>query len=287
MIVRWYLWISGQMILNMEQKRKHKGLWIAGIVLAVVAVLGAAGVWGFTALGNAQLEADSALEQQESTDETIEKVTITDDELSQLINGNITLDSIVQGAGSIAFESDETDGPAQPEENAGSEDAASSQQSAASGKAGKTETVSSSSAESIAAAESKPQKTQPAASEAEKPQPAGYETEIKALIQQVYAVKARGESGLNASIAAAKAEYKALPENQKTQARKIMIVLSKTAELNALQSSCDKEMDSIVSQMRKILQENGQSTALADQVMAEYKAEKSARYTELKNKLYS
>ena len=46
-----------------------------------------------------------------------------------------------------------------------------------------------------------------------------------------------------------------------------MIVLSKSSELNALQASCDKEMDSIVSQMRTILQENGQSTALADQVM--------------------
>ncbi len=275
------------MILNMEQKRKHKGLWIAGIVIAVVVVLGGAGVLGFTALGNAQLKADSALEQQGSSDETVEKVTITDDELSQLISGDITLDSIVQGAGGIAFESDETDGSAQPEENAGSEEAASSQQTAASSKAEKNAAAGSTSAGSTAASESKPQKTQPAAAEEEKPQPTGYETELKALIQQVYAVKARGESGLNASIAAAKAEYKALPENQKTQARKIMIVLSKTAELNALQASCDKEMDSIVSQMRKLLQENGQSTALADQVMAEYKAEKSARYTELKNKLYS
>ena len=109
----------------------------------------------------------------------------------------------------------------------------------------------------------------------------------KALIRQVYAVKARAENGLNACIAESKAEYRALPKSQKTQTRKLMIVLSKSSELNALQASCDKEMDRIVSQMRTILQENGQSTALADQVMETYKAEKSARYTELKNKFYS
>ena len=106
-------------------------------------------------------------------------------------------------------------------------------------------------------------------------------------IIEVYAVKARAENGLNACIAESKAEYRALPKSQKTQTRKLMIVLSKSSELNALQASCDKEMDSIVSQMRTILQENGQSTALADQVMETYKAEKSARYTELKNKFYS
>lgn len=66
-----------------------------------------------------------------------------------------------------------------------------------------------------------------------------------------------------------------------------MICLSKTGELTSLQSYCDKEMDRIVSQLRTVLKENGQSTELADQVMSTYKAEKSQRYAELKNKLYN
>ena len=45
-------------------------------------------------------------------------------------------------------------------------------------------------------------------------------------------------------------------------------------------------MDRIVGQMRRVLQENGQSTALADQVMETYKKEKSTRMETLKNKLY-
>ena len=261
----------------MKQTQKHKRLLIAGGVLAVMALCAAA--WfGFTAMGNAQLEADSALEKPGSSSESVEKVTVTDDELSQLIKGDITLDSVLQDAGGIAFESDEESSSEKTEQTAGSGQAASSQHSAASSK-----TI------DKPQAESSPQKTQSSASASasSKPAPAGYEEELKALIRQVYAVKARAENGLNACIAESKAEYRALPKSQKTQTRKLMIVLSKSSELNALQASCDKEMDSIVSQMRTILQENGQSTALADQVMETYKAEKSARYTELKNKFYS
>lgn len=245
----------------MKQTQKHKRLLIAGGVLAVMALCAAA--WfGFTAMGNAQLEADSALEKPGSSSESVEKVTVTDDELSQLIKGDITLDSVLQDAGGIAFESDEESSSEKTEQTAGSEQAASSQHSAASSK-----TI------DKPQAESSPQKTQSSASASasasasSKPAPAGYEEELKALIRQVYAVKARAENGLNACIAESKAEYRALPKSQKTQTRKLMIVLSKSSELNALQASCDKEMDSIVSQMRTILQENGQSTALADQVM--------------------
>ena len=77
----------------MKQTQKHKRLLIAGGVLAVMALCAAA--WfGFTAMGNAQLEADSALEKPGSSSESVEKVTVTDDELSQLIKGDITLDSV-------------------------------------------------------------------------------------------------------------------------------------------------------------------------------------------------
>ena len=151
--------------------------------------------------------------------------------------------------------------------------------------------------ESEAAASSKPEDSasgteQSAASSSEAPaekkqQEAACEAEVKALIQQTYALKAIAEKGLNSSISAAKAEYKTLPAEQQTKTKKIMICLSKTGELTSLQSYCDKEMGRIVSQLRTVLKENGQSTELADQVMSTYKAEKSQRYAELKNKLYN
>lgn len=148
-----------------------------------------------------------------------------------------------------------------------------------------------------AAASSEPEDSasgteQSAASSSETPaekkqQEAACEAEVKALIQQTYALKAIAEKGLNSSISAAKAEYKTLPAEQQTKTKKIMICLSKTGELTSLQSYCDKEMGRIVSQLRTVLKENGQSTELADQVMSAYKAEKSQRYAELKNKLYN
>ena len=149
----------------MKQTQKHKRLLIAGGVLAVMALCAAA--WfGFTAMGNAQLEADSALEKPGSSSESVEKVTVTDDELSQLIKGDITLDSVLQDAGGIAFESDEESRSEKTEQTAGSEQAASSQHSAASSK-----TI------DKPQAESSPQKTQSAASASasasSKPAPAG------------------------------------------------------------------------------------------------------------------
>ena len=118
-------------------------------------------------------------------------------------------------------------------------------------------------------------------------QEASYEAEVKALLKQLYSVKARAEAELNSCIAGAKAEFKSLPESQQTQARKISIVLARSGRLYAMQASYDKEVESIVSQMRAILTANGQSTALADQAMASYKAQKSAIYSQLTAKLYS
>lgn len=106
-------------------------------------------------------------------------------------------------------------------------------------------------------------------------------------MQQLYATKARAEAELNACVAGAKAEYKALPESQQTQARKVSIVLARSGKLYAMQAAYDKEVEGIVSQMRAVLTANGQSTALADQAMASYKAQKSATYSQLMAKLYS
>lgn len=114
-----------------------------------------------------------------------------------------------------------------------------------------------------------------------------YEQEIKALIQQLYGVKARAESGLNQCIQAAYSEYHALPAQEQTQAKKVAICFSKAGQLSSLQASCDKEVNQIVSEMRRILRENGQSTALADSAEATYKNEKSAMYSTLMSRLYS
>ena len=113
-----------------------------------------------------------------------------------------------------------------------------------------------------------------------------YEQQLQALINQLYAVKARAESSLNNTIQSATAEYKALPAAKQTKSRKIAIVMGKASELKAMEASCDKEVDNIVNQMRALLTQNGQSTALADEALAAYKAQKSEMVSSLTSKLY-
>lgn len=135
-----------------------------------------------------------------------------------------------------------------------------------------------------AAAAQAPSASSTSASPAEAP--SSYDVELQALINQLYAVKANAESGLNSAIQSAKDEYHALPADKQTATRKVSIVMGKSGELQKLEADCDKQVDAIVEKMRTLLQENGQSTELADQVKASYKAQKSAMYASLKSQLF-
>ena len=225
------------------------------------------------------------------------QVTLTDDELDKLLSGEITLDELTGETAAPGVGEQEAAASA-PQEEA---DAASSTGSSAasSGSSAVSSASSASRTESGTASSSGKKENTTAASSSgtaaatEKPassvgkQEASYETEVKALLKQLYSVKARAEAELNSCIAGAKAEFKALPESQQTQARKISIVLARSGRLYAMQAAYDREVESIVSQMRAVLTANGQSTALADQAMASYKAQKSAMYAQLTAKLYS
>lgn len=261
------------------------------VLLAVGAVLAAViGFWlvpvsNYVKARTAPLD-ETILEAESSTREV---VTISDTELSQLISGDLTLDALADLPGVITVKpadttagaaqsggaanrspSDETSASAIAESEASSDDAASREAQADAETPAQSSAVSGSTGTSGNASLSE----------------AAYEGEVKALVQQLYAVKGRAEGGLNACIASAKAEYKSLPPEQQTRSRKIAICMSKAGQLSALQASCDSEVNRIVSQMRSVLKANGQSTALADQAMSSYKSQKSARRAALMSQLY-
>lgn len=274
--------------------KKNKVLKIVLIILGALVVLLAAAVLGV--LFYLRSMAASLPETLPDAPADSTPLILTDDDLEKLLSGDITLDELT--GETAASSSGEQDASASaPQEEA---DSASSTEStaASSGNSTASSASSASRTESSVSSSSKKEDTtgtssSSTASTAEKPasssskQEAAYEKEVKALLQQLYSVKARAEAELNSCIAGAKAEYKALPESQQTQARKISIVLARSGRLYAMQASYDKEVESIVSQMRAVLTANGQSTALADQAMASYKAQKSAMYAELTAKLYS
>ena len=268
--------------------KKNKVLKIVMIVLGALVVLLAAAVLGVLfylrglAAGIPETLPDAPADSTE--------LTLTDEDLDKLLSGDITLEELTdetaasnsgeQKASASAPQegADSVSAPAGSSASSGSADSRTESGSTAS--SGKQENTTVASSSSTASATEKP------ASSSGK-QEASYEAEVKALLKQLYSVKARAEAELNSCIAGAKAEFKSLPESQQTQARKISIVLARSGRLYAMQASYDKEVESIVSQMRAILTANGQSTALADQAMASYKAQKSAMYSQLTAKLYS
>ena len=268
--------------------KKNKVLKIVMIVLGALVVLLAAAVLGVLfylrslAAGIPETLPDAPADSTE--------LTLTDEDLDKLLSGDITLEELTgETAASSSGEqeasasapqegADSVSAPAGSSASSGSADSRTESGSTAS--SGKQENTTGTASSSTASATEKP------ASSSGK-QEASYEAEVKALLKQLYSVKARAEAELNSCIAGAKAEFKSLPESQQTQARKISIVLARSGRLYAMQASYDKEVESIVSQMRAILTANGQSTALADQAMASYKAQKSAMYSQLTAKLYS
>ena len=268
----------------MQKKQVFKTvLLVAGAVLAAGVGFWLVPVSNYIKGRTAPL--DTTILQAENS--TREVVTISDTELSQLISGDLTLDALADLPGVITVEpAGTTAGAAQ------------------SGGAANRSPADETSASAIAESEASDAASREAQADAETPaqssavsgtsgtsgnaslSEAAYEGEVKALVQQLYAVKGRAESGLNACIASAKAEYKSLPPEQQTRSRKIAICMSKAGQLSALQASCDSEVNRIVSQMRSVLKANGQSTALADQAMSSYKSQKSARRAALMSQLY-
>lgn len=268
--------------------KKNKVLKIVMIVLGALLILLAAAALGVLFYLRGMAAGIPETLPDASADST--QVTLTDDELDKLLSGDITLEQLTGETAASSGGEQEASASA-PQEGADSVSApagstassassASRTESSSTASSGKQENTTSTSSSSTAVATEKP------ASSSGK-QEASYEAEVKALLKQLYSVKARAEAELNSCIAGAKAEFKSLPESQQTQARKISIVLARSGRLYAMQASYDREVESIVSQMRAILTANGQSTALADQAMASYKAQKSAMYSRLTAKLYS
>lgn len=268
--------------------KRNKVLKIVLIVLGTLVALLAAAVLGVLLYLRSMAASLPETLPDAPADST--QVTLTDDEIDKLLSGEITLEELADEAAASGSGEQEASASSPQQEtgavsspagsSASSGSAASRTESSNASSSGKKENTTGTSSSSTASAAEKP------ASSSGK-QEAAYETEVKALLKQLYSVKARAESELNSCIAGAKAEYKALPESQQTQARKISIALARSGRLYAMQASYDREVESIVSQMRAILTANGQSTALADQAMASYKAQKSAMYSRLTAKLYS
>ena len=111
--------------------------------------------------------------------------------------------------------------------------------------------------------------------------------QLAECIKRIEALQTRSEKELYGIIYDAFDEYMAHPAEERNLMLKISVVLSKGGELTNAQSKCDKEFKEIVSDMRKILKENGRDETLADEAEKTYKQQKNAMIKELTDQAYS
>lgn len=248
-------------------------------------------------------ESPSFLEEDISMQAPLE---ISDDDLSKLLSGALAFDELSQDEvsldepSSVILEEDAESNSESISESAVQEEllqesetppskeppAESAQSQSTASKPAGSKTPVSEKKPTTSSSAARPENAHPSSESKKAPPVPAYEIKVKKLVQEAYALKDYAEKGLSASINAAKAEYDTLKPEQKTQFKKISITLSKAGELTRLQSYCDKEMDRIVKELRTVLKDNGQNTALADQVMDFYTKEKDNRYKQLMSELY-
>lgn len=111
--------------------------------------------------------------------------------------------------------------------------------------------------------------------------------QLAECIRKMEALQNRSEKELYGIIYDAFDDYMSHPESERNLMLKISVVLSKSGALTSAQSKCDKEFKEIISEMRKILKDNGRDQTLADEAERTYKQKKNAMIKELTDQAYS
>ena len=96
-------------------------------------------------------------------------------------------------------------------------------------------------------------------------------------IAKMYGLKSKYIGQLDACIAQAISEYKALPGEEHTNAAKRSIISKYVGRMAGLESACDAEVNSVLSSMEKELKEIGADTSIIQTVRSAYANEKSMK----------
>lgn len=105
---------------------------------------------------------------------------------------------------------------------------------------------------------------------------------IRELIQEVYSLRSYYVSKLNSMEATAKAEYFALPEEERTQDNKDSIATRYINSAYGLESECDGKIDAICGELSKLLLETNGDLSIINKVRYTYASEKAAMKDQIK-----
>lgn len=91
---------------------------------------------------------------------------------------------------------------------------------------------------------------------------------------KLYGIRGVFEGRLSGLVAAARAEYEALPADQKTSSSRNSILTSKLASAEAMEAECDAMVESLLGEMEAELKAAGESTAPVGQLRSYYQEAK-------------
>lgn len=274
------------------QNRSNKKL-IAGIVMAV-AIL---------AVGIMAVMADRAPVPVSSSESKEEIIWDEPEEIS-----SSSVESAPESESAAESVPEEEPDSALDEENALSEEVSSSEAASESASSSKEESSSSSSASSSSssssstassaahsqaasshetASSSHAASSSAASSSASASAESAVDKQIDSYVSQLTNLRQSSQKELYGIIGETYTEYVSHPEEERSIALKVSIVVSKTAKLNSAQSRCDKEFNAILKELRQYLKDNGRDQSIADEAEATYKEQKSAMTKELTDIVYN
>lgn len=274
------------------QNRSNKKL-IAGIVMAV-AIL---------AVGIMAVMADRAPVPVSSSESKEEIIWDEPEETS-----SSSAESAPESESAAESVPEEEPDSALDEENALSEEVSSSEAASESASSSKEESSSSSSASSSSssasstassaahsqaasshetASSSHAASSSAASSSASASAESAVDKQIDSYVSQLTNLRESSQKELYGIIGETYTEYVSHPEEERSIALKVSIVVSKTAKLNSAQSRCDKEFNAILKELRQYLKDNGRDQSIADEAEATYKQQKSAMTKELTDIVYN
>ena len=125
------------------------------------------------------------------------------------------------------------------------------------------------------ASDAKPEETEKPAEEPDAQQE--YQKALSALIAKVYVLREEYTNALEDMETAARADYYALPDGQRSAAKLAPLVSSYLAKATALEKECDGKMDAVIAEMEQLIKENNGDMSLTDTVFDTYVKEKSLK----------
>ena len=216
-------------------------------------------------------ESESAAESvpEEEPDSALDEENALSEEVSSSEAASESASSSKEESSSSSSASSGSSSASSTASSAAHSQAASLHETASSSHAASSSAASSSAASSSASAES------------------AVDKQIDSYVSQLTNLRESSQKELYGIIGETYTEYVSHPEEERSIALKVSIVVSKTAKLNSAQSRCDKEFNAILKELRQYLKDNGRDQSIADEAEATYKQQKSAMTKELTDIVYN